>query len=305
MACFHPVIFGDYLAKNLAPVERDDVRWGYILLVRAYDLALGGYLWPRVDGLAKRDGALFGAIMASVSRIGLLVFERAYFLLSTETVSTLFLIDLVSLIAAFSLLPILLPHSVESRPTSSALMRLERHPELIINIALSIGISTFVCAFLGYAVERLGAQQFIKMLETPTVAIPSLRHFLEPLSMPRHIIHSLFLSILTIPFVSIFPTTGSVRLALIAFLLVAPQTATLLWDVLPLHGEAAFYVGAFEGVKAAISSAVTAWTIEELRARRERIETVYAIALIEDEDEKSSLLVVAEGMVEEEPVTSA
>lgn len=74
-------IFGNYLMRNLGPLERERVGWSMILAVRAWDLALGGWVWSRIDGLAKRDGALFGALVALFSRLSLYSFEHSYFLL--------------------------------------------------------------------------------------------------------------------------------------------------------------------------------------------------------------------------------
>ena len=95
-------VLGTYLGNNLGPVEREDVRWQYILAVRAWDIWLGTRIWQRVEGVAKRDGgedmdsedyqttqltsciltALYGAILAAVSRSSLYFFEHAYFLLT-------------------------------------------------------------------------------------------------------------------------------------------------------------------------------------------------------------------------------
>ena len=49
-------VFGSYLQQELAPVEREGVRWGWILAVRAFEMALGTWIWKRVDGLTRRDG---------------------------------------------------------------------------------------------------------------------------------------------------------------------------------------------------------------------------------------------------------
>jgi hypothetical protein len=49
-------LFGAYLIKELGPVERESVRWGWILAVRALDLALGAFVWKKVEGFARKDG---------------------------------------------------------------------------------------------------------------------------------------------------------------------------------------------------------------------------------------------------------
>lgn len=48
--------FGNYLLENLAPVERDGVRWPWIVAMRAAEIAAGAALWKRVRGEAKKDG---------------------------------------------------------------------------------------------------------------------------------------------------------------------------------------------------------------------------------------------------------
>lgn len=186
-------VLGTYLSKNLAPVERDGVRWGWILAVRAWDLFLGAWIWKQVQGATRRDGgelarcpylsllhadtvtraALFGAIVAAASRASLYFFEHAYFLLSTETVSVIFFIDVLSLTAAFTLLPTLLPHSVSSRPTPSAWKRMERNPELVINIVIAFFLSVVLGALTAFVAERVGGTEFVKAnaydLEVPAV----------------------------------------------------------------------------------------------------------------------------------------
>lgn len=55
-AAFHPLAFGGYLKQELAPVEREGVRWGWILAVRCWDLVLGAWIWKRVQGMTRSDG---------------------------------------------------------------------------------------------------------------------------------------------------------------------------------------------------------------------------------------------------------
>lgn len=56
-ASFSPKVgFGNYLLENLAPVERDGVRWAWILALRAAEIVIGARVWRRVRGAAKHDG---------------------------------------------------------------------------------------------------------------------------------------------------------------------------------------------------------------------------------------------------------
>lgn len=48
--------FGKYLLENLAPVEREGVRWLWIVGMRALELAAGALVWKRVRGAVKHDG---------------------------------------------------------------------------------------------------------------------------------------------------------------------------------------------------------------------------------------------------------
>ena len=48
--------FGKYLLENLAPVEREGVRWFWIVGMRALELAAGALVWKRVRGAVKHDG---------------------------------------------------------------------------------------------------------------------------------------------------------------------------------------------------------------------------------------------------------
>lgn len=52
-------VFGTYLLENLGPVERETVRWGWILVVRAIDVTMGGWIWNLITPLKlakKGDG---------------------------------------------------------------------------------------------------------------------------------------------------------------------------------------------------------------------------------------------------------
>ncbi|KAL8277480.1 hypothetical protein RQP46_010110 [Phenoliferia psychrophenolica] len=320
VACFEPAIFGNYLMKNLGPLERERVGWSFILAVRAYDLALGGWIWTNIDGLARRDGALFGALIAMVSRLSLYSFEHSYFLLSTPTIATLLLTDVVSLGSAFSLLPTLLPHPPTAHPSATGWRRISKDPVLLWNIALATGWATFVSSLASYVVERAGGMEWIKqrvfeltvpsylsqetltpleMLANPTISIPIVRSFLTPLSMPTHLAASFLLTLLSIPLVTILPTLSSHHLALLAFSIIAPSSSLLLWDVFPISFVGAAGAGIFMGLRGAVVTGLVAWVLEELR----EIEVVVAEGTVVLVDEKEGVVAVAEvEVVDEEAV---
>ncbi|CEQ40755.1 SPOSA6832_02414 [Sporobolomyces salmonicolor] len=160
--CFAKPIFGAYFLANLAPLEREGVRWYWIVLVRFWEVVLGGWVWRRVRGDLRGDGALFGLVFALVSRISLYAFEHSYFLLSAGTVSTLLLVDAISFFCAFSLLRPLLPHSVLRRPVLSAWDRIRSDRALILNVLFGLGVATFGGAAGSYVLERMGGREFVK-----------------------------------------------------------------------------------------------------------------------------------------------
>ncbi|GAA5833427.1 hypothetical protein JCM11251_003492 [Rhodosporidiobolus azoricus] len=316
-ACFHKSLFGSYLLENLAPVERDNPTWKYILAVRAWEIAAGGWVWRRVRGGLKGEGALFGALFALVTRISLYAFEHSYFLLSAQTVATLLLIDTLSLSTAFSLLPALLPSSPTARPGLSAYARLRSDPALVWNVVLGVGLAAFASAAVGYVVERLGGREFVKsqtmegtvpsyllreqlttgeMLEHPTYTIPTLRTYDFPLSMPHHLFQSALTSLATLPFVSILPTLSPLRLALVTALLVALPSSLVLWDVLPVTPLCAASVGVALAARAAWSAGVIGWVIEELRKEKK----VRKVKLLLVDEETDEVLAVSEARVEED-----
>ncbi|GAA5887115.1 hypothetical protein JCM6882_009451 [Rhodosporidiobolus microsporus] len=315
-ACFHKSLFGAYLLENLAPVERDNPKWKYILAVRAWEIAAGGWVWRRVRGGVRGEGALFGALFALVTRISLYAFEHSYFLLSAQTVSTLLLIDALSLSSAFSLLPFFLPPTVTSRPALSSLARLRSDPALAWNPVLGVALAAFASAAVGYAVERMGGREFVKgqtmegtvpsylmreqlttgeMLEHPTYTIPTLRTYDFPLSMPHHLFQSLLTSLSVLPLVSILPTLSPARLAFLVALLVAVPSTLVLWDVMPVTPLCAGVVGAALAARAGWAAGAVGWVVEELR-REKRVRKVRMV-LVDEETEE--VLAVSEGRVEE------
>lgn len=68
-------IFGNYLLRNLGPVERERVDWDYILGVRCVDLMLGSLIWKRVDGMTRKDGGELSLSFFSLSLCFVLCFS--------------------------------------------------------------------------------------------------------------------------------------------------------------------------------------------------------------------------------------
>ncbi|GAA5992627.1 hypothetical protein JCM10908_002696 [Rhodotorula pacifica] len=285
--------FGSYLLENLAPVEREGVRWVYIVAMRAAELAAGALVWKRVRGAVKHDGALFGTLLALVSRIPLYTFEHSYFLLSTQTVSILLLIDVLTFSGAFSLLPRLLPHPPAPRPVLSTLSRLSADPAQYLNLLFSLGLSVCLCALGSFVLERAGGRTYIErnvfeatvpsylmrdhlttkeVLEHPSWTIPALRTYdaSNHLSMSAHLSHALISSLPLVPFSLSIPSAlaSPQKMVLITFLLVAVPSALTLWDVLPLTTPAAFLTGLALAARQSFSAYVISWTLESLRRTR-------------------------------------
>ncbi|KAJ8291354.1 hypothetical protein OF846_005384 [Rhodotorula toruloides] len=285
--CFTRPVFGGYLLEELAPVEREGVRWAWIVGTRAAEIALGQWAWRRVRGLVKTDGAFFGVLFALVSRISLYTFEHHYFLLSAQTVFVLLLIDLISFAAAFSLLPYFSPPNPSARPVLSALTRLRQNPELWINVFLGIAIATFGAGVASFVLERVGGHAWVEsgtregkvpsyllsdqlttgeILSHPTWTVPTLRTYSHhPSSLPYHLLHSLLLTLPLLPLLSSLPSLSPSRLAALVFTATAIPGTVLLWDVLPVSGVTALGVGVWMGVRNASVAAGLGWVCEELR----------------------------------------
>ncbi|ORY66819.1 hypothetical protein BCR35DRAFT_308475 [Leucosporidium creatinivorum] len=121
------------------------------------------------------------------------------------------------------------------------------------------------------------------MMAHPTVAVPALRSFLEPLSMPRHLYHSFGIALTAIPLVSILPALTPLRIALTVFALVGPASSLLFWDVLPVTALGAIGTGTFLALRAATMAGIVAWVLEELRESR-RVTHVDIVVVEEDAD---------------------
>ncbi|BGP28201.1 hypothetical protein JCM10295v2_007188 [Rhodotorula toruloides] len=296
--CFTRPVFGNYLLDELAPVEREGVRWAWIVGTRAAELALGQWAWRRVRGLVKTDGAVFGVLFALVSRISLYTFEHHYFLLSAQAVIVLLLIDLISFASAFSLLPFFQPATPSPRPVLSALTRLRQNPELWINVLLGIAIATFGAGVASFVLERVGGHAWVEsgtregkvpsyllsdqlttgeILSHPTWTVPTLRTYSHhPSSLPYHLFHSLLLTLPLLPLLSSLPSLSPTRLSALTFLATAIPGTVLLWDVLPVSGVTALGVGLWMGVRNAGVASLVAWVCEELR----RVKVTRPITLV-------------------------
>lgn len=110
-----------------------------------------------------------------------------------------------------------------------------------------------------------------------------MRSFLEPQSMPIHLLHSVGIALTTLPFVTILPSLSPFRIALAVFGLVSVPTAVTFWDVLPVLPAGAAATGAFLGLRAAVMAGIVAWVLEELRETR-RIQHVDIVVVDEDND---------------------
>ncbi|BGP21120.1 hypothetical protein JCM10213_008967 [Rhodosporidiobolus nylandii] len=314
-ACFHKGIFGSYLLENLAPVERENPKWGWILATRAWEMAVGGWIWRRVKGGIKGEGALFGLLFALVSRISLYTFEHSYFLLSAQTVAVLLLIDAISLASAFSLLRFFIPPSLESRPLLSAWQRVKDDHALALNVLFGVGTAAFGAAAVSYVTERLGGREFVsrntieatvpsylmadqlttsEMLEHPSWTIPTLRTYDFPLSMSHHLFQSSLTALATLPFVSVLPSLSPAKLAALTFAVVAVPSTLVLWDVMPVTTLAALVIGTSLGARAAWCAGVVGWTVEELR----RTKTTRTVKLLLVDEESDEILAVSSARVE-------
>jgi len=70
-ACFSDRAFGPFLVENLAPVERDSVRWKYLGANRVWEVTLGTYIWRRLSGLFRGEGgaSLFSQLCRARSKV--------------------------------------------------------------------------------------------------------------------------------------------------------------------------------------------------------------------------------------------
>ncbi|KAM0787292.1 hypothetical protein ACM66B_006525 [Microbotryomycetes sp. NB124-2] len=303
MALFEPRIAGGFLERELGPVERPGAAWWPVLVARLIDLLVSFAAWNEIDGVAKRDGALFGAVYAAAARSSLYTLEHTYFLLNAKTTSALFAIDVATFAVTLSLLPRLLPHSITARPTLSVSERLRQSPELVLNIVIAFGLGTCLSATLGFVGERLGGQQLVKlqtfdlevpavyaadtmttsqMMQHPTIRVPSLRSDLAPHSMVTHLAHSAGISATLTPFVVILSRLTPLGATLATVLAVGPSSLLLFYDVLPIRLFGAIAVASFLAVRAGVVAGVIAWVLEELREPRRVVQEIDVVVVDED-----------------------
>ncbi|GAA5935350.1 uncharacterized protein JCM15063_001007 [Sporobolomyces koalae] len=314
-ACFDKRVFGDYLLHNLAPIERDSVTWRWIFITRIWEMCLVSYVWKRVRGGLKREGALFGLVYALVSRSGLYMFEHSYFLLSSGAPLRLLLIDSLAFLVTLYWLPTFHPSPPSARAPLGLLKRLELDPALFWNLFLAAGLSTFVSAFGSYAIERLGGSQFVKenvwdveipayllkdqltssqMMEHPTIRVPTLRHT-PPLTMSAHLLHAFLSTLPLLALSSFLPTLSPLAIGALSFLIISIPSTTLLNDIFPIKLEAAAGVGATLGLKGLVGSGIVSWVIEQLRnSLLVRIDKTTLLVLDEDAEGHEEVVAVAE-----------
>ncbi|GAA5872967.1 hypothetical protein JCM16303_006896 [Sporobolomyces ruberrimus] len=313
--CFDKRIFGNYLLHNLAPIERDSVTWRWIFITRVWEMAVVSYVWKRVRGGLKREGALFGLVYALVSRSGLYMFEHSYFLLSSGAPLRLLLIDSLAFLVTLYFLPAFHPSPPSARAPLGLLKRLELDPALIYNIILAVGLSTTISAFGAYAIERSGGTAFVKanvwdveipaylmknqltssqMMEHPTIHMPTLR-LTPPVPMSSHLLHAFASTVPLLALSAFLPTLSPLTISLLSFLIIFVPSTTLLNDIFPITLEAATGVGATLALKGLVGSGVMSWVIEQLRnSLLVRIDKTTLLVLDEDQQGQEEVVAVAE-----------
>lgn len=212
---------------------------------------------------------------------------------STQTVSVLLLIDVLTFSGAFALLPHLLPHPPAPRPVLSTFARLQADPAQYLNILFSLGLAVCVSALGSFVLEREGGRRFIErnvfeatvpsylmrdqlttkeVLDHPSWTIPALRTYdaSEHLSMSAHLVHALGSTLPLIPFALSIPSAlmSPLRLAIVTFGLVVVPSCVTLWDVLPLTTRSALVTGLALALRQALSIYLISWTLESLRRTR-------------------------------------
>ncbi|KAK4048957.1 hypothetical protein OIV83_004513 [Microbotryomycetes sp. JL201] len=293
---------GRYLERELGPVERHDPRWWPLLAARLIDLLVSFAAWNEVEGVAKRDGALFGAVYAAAARSSLYTLEHAYFLLKAKTTFSIFAIDVLTTSITLALLPRFLPHSVTAKPQLSLQERLRRSPQLLLDLVIAFGLGTCLSATVGFVAERLGGQELVKlqafdlevpavyaaetmtasrMMEHPTIQVPSLRSDLGPSSMVTHLVHSAGISATLTPFVLILSRLTPLGAALAATLAVGPSSLLLFYDVLPIRLFGAVAVALFLAVRAGLVAGTIAWVVDALREPK-KVEEIDVVVVDND-----------------------
>lgn len=86
--------------------------------------------------------------------------------------------------------------------------------------------------------------------------------------MTSHLGHSFINAVLSICFTTVLPTLNPAQLSLTSFLLIAPSSVLLLWDVLPISLPGALGVGSILALRGALITGIVAWVLEELRSIR-------------------------------------
>lgn len=282
--CFSAPVFGANLGKNLAPIERTDVEWSIVALVRVIDLTIAMTLFY-TSGRAV-DPPILGALLTLVSRPSLYLFVHHYFLLSTTTAWQIMTTDLVSYGAAAYAMSLLQPRKPTFRRKPISFLR-QLSADSIQSAVLALVLGTLVSALILFVTDRLGLKGVIRRgviertvpayhtpnrygfsfaIRHPSVPIPIIRSNLADLSMSQSLLYSVPLSAALVALaLFVLPQAPLSTIAVVAYLLTAPQTTLYLYNVLPFRLPASIFVGAETGLRAAAVAVATAWTLTDVR----------------------------------------
>ncbi|KAL7008752.1 hypothetical protein EMMF5_001498 [Cystobasidiomycetes sp. EMM_F5] len=290
--CFNPrlPIFGPDLARELAPIERDDVSYLYIVAIRLWDLTLAVYVWSRETNGHKRraDAPFLGVLLCLLARVPLYLLLSHHFLLSHKTLGQVLVTDIFASSAALWNISKIEPKAPAFFKSPSSESPIQSATRSRVEMAFyAIGISTFINALFGYISERMylqsmirnnvldvqmpaylsaAAPSFAEALKHPSIAVPILRSAVTPQSMPTHILSALPLSLISLVLGLLYlPKKSPASLAGLAFLLTAPTNALSTFNLLPIKPLASAVIGLENGTKAAIAAFVVAWATEEWR----------------------------------------
>ena len=288
--------------QNLAPLERSDISYGYILGVRLIDLVAAIYVWRREAGghRARADAPLLGMLLSLVSRVPLYLLLSHHFLLSYKTLSQLLVTDVFASAVAMWIIS-----QVEPKRTSFFRAPPGHGPDSLINLDVArlrsspaersklemafyaVGTATLANALYSYIAERAYLTELIRrnVVEThipaylsalkpaaaeamahPTIAVPILRSAMQPLTMPAHLVHAIPLSLGIAALALVYlPQKAPAGLAALVFALVAPSNALTVYNILPVKFEAASTIGIEIGFKAAAVAYILAWITDDWR----------------------------------------
>jgi hypothetical protein len=229
--------------------------------------------------------ALLGILLASISRIPAYVTAHHNFLVSTTTLTQVYLTDLFANAAAFGTISSLAPRQPAFRRPQSVIGRLDFNA--FASWFLGIALATFTSALVGYLADHVYLYGLVKrsVLDVsvpayfsanrppftvaqkhPLVPVPILRSDVAPLRMPEQLVYALPLSILLSTLVLfVLPHAPNKLLAGIAALLTFTSTTLTLWNIFPVRFPCAISVGLDVALRSAASVAIIAWVLEDVR----------------------------------------